>query len=118
MDENELFFIMSDFAKVGLIVDPVDQKPIVLGSDDIVIPLSSIEIVENPFRMMFLQMLQQEDPNPYMEHRLVRLDVITSVSELQEQLAGNRAENDEETQMVREYQENLKRLILNTRLER
>lgn len=81
LKHNKLYFIVFDLSEIGLICDPADARPILICDKDIV-ELFSIEVINNPYRMMFIEEWQLLKETPYTNHYLIRVDITISVGEL------------------------------------
>ncbi|MFB3164490.1 hypothetical protein ABLO26_24320 [Neobacillus sp. 179-J 1A1 HS] len=81
MTGSELFFIVYDFNDVSLVVIPEDRAPLLISEQDILM-LNSLEMVTNPFRMLFLKEFLNVDKMTFKQYYLVRLDVVSSIEDL------------------------------------
>jgi hypothetical protein len=83
LEPDELYLIVFDFVKVGLVVDPNDSNPVLLNEQES-LSLPSVEVVTNPFRMLFLEQWQSAQVSFPRQYFLVRSDVVGSLASLQE----------------------------------
>ena len=74
-EEDHIYLILFDFIKIGLVVAPTDQNPIII-SDKYLKKLPAVEVVTDEARLLELKTQQHEDvefPNLYY---LVRVKIL------------------------------------------
>jgi len=109
LESEQIYFIAFDLVDIGLIVDPSNMAPILVSDDDIV-ELSSLEVISNPFRLMFLEELQQIEKKMLGLNFLIRVDVVYLMEELLDSFEN---EGDEygDTSTIKNHREYLRSLI-------
>lgn len=110
LEPDSIYFIAFDLVKIGLIVDPTDMKPL-LVSDDESIELLSLEVISNPFRLMFWEEWQKTEKTLSGQHFLVRIDIASAVGELPDRSLAEKCGKSEEGAIVRKFRKDLRRLI-------
>jgi hypothetical protein len=79
---DSLYMIAWDLLRIGVITDPTDNLPVLVNNADLP-RLCAIEVVSDPFRLMFLEEQQRHDKTKALQHyALIRLDIADVVGTL------------------------------------
>ncbi len=74
MDPDQIYFILFDLVGIGMVVEPVDQKPLLVSSDELSF-LGSLEVVEDPRRLLQLKADQKRRGDKKTLYYVVRSDI-------------------------------------------
>lgn len=110
LEPEQIYLIAFDLVKIGLIVDPSDMRPIIV-SDGETVELLSLEVISNPFRLMFLEEWQRTERTRSRLHFLVRVDVASTVSELPDSLSAKKSGKSEEGAILGKFRRDIRKLI-------
>ena len=110
LEPDHIYFIAFDLVKIGLIVDPTDMNPILVSEDES-IELLSLEVISNPFRLMFWEEWQRTEKTLFGQHFLTRVDVASAVGKLPDRSLAEKSGKSEDVAILRKFRRDIHRLI-------